>query len=113
MKYLIALVAAGSLLPDMTFAQPIVLTSSMSQLAKLYPSRALNNSVSGSAEIECVVQPDYTLKDCTVLSETPEGYGFGKATIKLFETYTKIDPTDSHAPTIGEHHKVIYNWKLN
>ncbi len=114
MKSIIVLVVLIGLLPaHMAFAQPIVFTGDKSHLAPLYPKHAMDDSVSGSAQIECVVQPDYTLKACVVLSESPKGYGFGKATIKLFETYTKVDPTDSHAPAIGEHHKVIYNWTLN
>ncbi|MES2834972.1 MAG: TonB family protein [Pseudomonadota bacterium] len=39
-------------------------------------------AVDGRAEISCTVQADGRLADCRVLSETPEGQGFGEEALR-------------------------------
>lgn len=71
-------------------ASPPVITSprwisqpSGAQLTRAYPDRALQRSVSGSAQLSCLVQADGSVGGCSVVSETPGGYGFGRAALGL------------------------------
>ena len=48
----------------------------------LYPYRAIQAHVEGSAEVHCVLEPDTRLHDCQVVAEKPPGWGFGEATVK-------------------------------
>ena len=73
-----------------TPAGPPVITSprwirqpSGAQLTRAYPARALQQSVSGSAQLSCLVQASGAVSGCTVVSETPGGYGFGRAALGL------------------------------
>lgn len=53
-----------------------------SDVSRFYPSAASWMGLEGSATLECTVFADGTLHDCQVLAETPEGYGFGDATVR-------------------------------
>lgn len=59
-------------------------------LASLYPAEAMRTRTSGEATIECKVRPNGRLKDCLVLSESPQGAGFGAATLAL-SPYFRMD----------------------
>ena len=48
-----------------------------------YPPEAAKNGVRGSATVNCRVQSDGRLDDCTVVTETPNGQGFGAAVVSL------------------------------
>jgi protein TonB len=53
------------------------------QINRQYPTRALRNNVEGRATLRCRVTDAGALTDCSVTSETPHGYGFGNAALKL------------------------------
>ncbi len=61
------------------------------QLTRAYPARALNADGAGSASLSCRVQAAGTVTGCTVVSETPGGYGFGRAAIGL-SRYFRMSP---------------------
>ena len=61
------------------------------QLSRAYPSRALNGEVPGSATLNCRVQAAGTVTGCTVVSETPGGYGFGRSAQQLAR-YFRMSP---------------------
>ena len=52
---------------------------SADQLMRAYPERAIAAGMAGSASLNCLVLPTGAVTDCNVLSETPGGYGFGRA----------------------------------
>lgn len=52
-------------------------------LLAVWPKEALRKGVSGQAEIECKVSLEGALFDCTALSESPAGLGFGAAAVAL------------------------------
>ncbi|AQR61445.1 hypothetical protein BZG35_07100 [Brevundimonas sp. LM2] len=56
---------------------------SAAQLTRAYPDRALQQSVSGFAQLSCLVQADGSVSGCAIVSETPGGYGFGRAALGL------------------------------
>lgn len=53
-----------------------------SDLARYYPRRAATMNVEGMAMLDCVVRTSGAL-DCAVVSETPEGWGFGAAALRI------------------------------
>lgn len=61
------------------------------QLARAYPPRAITRSVEGSASLSCRVQAAGTVTGCTVVSETPGGYGFGRSAQQL-SRYFRMSP---------------------
>lgn len=50
--------------------------------ARVYPRRALREGRDGRVVLECFANADGTLV-CTVLEETPSGYGFGNAALRV------------------------------
>lgn len=52
-------------------------------IARVYPPYARRRSVGGQAEIRCLIALDGRMKDCAVLTEAPDGEGFGAAALKL------------------------------
>lgn len=83
---------------DTTPPGPPVITSprwvsqpSGDQLARAYPGRAISQSVSGSARLSCLVQANGTVTGCAIVSETPGGFGFGRAALGLTR-YFRMSP---------------------
>jgi hypothetical protein len=60
------------------------------EIAAVYPREALEAHQGGTATMVCTVQADHTLV-CEVVSETPEGRGFGDAALRLVPTL-RLDP---------------------
>jgi len=52
-------------------------------LMEAYPSRALEDGVTGSAQLTCTVRVNGTLTGCVVADETPANRGFGRAALRL------------------------------
>lgn len=74
---------------------------SAAQLLNAYPRRALENEVTGSVTLRCVVAASGAMASCDVASETPGGYGFGEAAMRLTQ-YFRINPrTVDGAPVDG------------
>jgi protein TonB len=64
---------------------------SAEQLADAYPPRALRLGAAGSATLLCTVGVSGDVRDCTVIAETPEDFGFGAAALKLSRWF-KVRP---------------------
>ncbi len=79
--------------------------------AQYYPSRAARSGVEGEAKIHCIVNPDGRLIGCVVLSETPESYGFGTASVAVAERLFQTRPP---ASTSGADEAIdtTINWRL-
>lgn len=81
-----------------------------SQAMRDYPKEAKRQGVTGMAKISCLWNEKGRLK-CTLISETPEGYGFGAATVAIFETYGRIDMRQTKfLPDEGEERRFRYHW---
>jgi protein TonB len=72
---------------------------SREDFAREYPPFARERGAGGRVVIECVADAEGALTDCAVVSETPEGEGFGVATLRLASKY-KIAPKDAKGRSI-------------
>jgi TonB family protein len=61
----------------------------------VYPERAIDATLSGRVLIECQATAQGRMSACTVLNETPTGYGFGDAALKLSRGFV-LDPKASY-----------------
>ncbi|HEY1225593.1 MAG TPA: energy transducer TonB [Brevundimonas sp.] len=48
-----------------------------------YPPAAFAQGVGGVAVVRCRVTDDGAFKDCVVVEETPAGFGFGEAALRM------------------------------
>ncbi|HEV2364496.1 MAG TPA: TonB family protein [Caulobacteraceae bacterium] len=51
------------------------------EISKYYPPLALKEGLSGKAVLKCTVNISGALQDCSVISESPDGVGFGDAAL--------------------------------
>ena len=80
---------------------------------QLFPDKAIKERVQGQATVECIIQRDGKISSCTVISETPEDYGFGAATAELFVRYAHVNPKSINGGLKGgEFKKFTYRWVL-
>ena len=83
------------------------------QMADLFPPRAQDERLSGTAKIVCTIAPDGLLDKCAVLDETPKGYGFGLATATAFVKFAHVDPnTVEGGIKPGDYKVFIYKWQI-
>jgi TonB family protein len=60
-------------------------------IARVYPSAAQRQHISGKVELQCTVDLYGYLTDCIVASETPKDQGFGNAALEL-TAYIRMQP---------------------
>jgi TonB family protein len=70
-------------------------------LMAVYPRKAAQQGASGKATIKCVVSIDGLLRSCTVISESPQGEGFGGAALALSSTFLMKPEMRNGAPVDG------------
>lgn len=72
------------------------------EMFAVYPKAALTKDLlSGSAIVKCKVVTEGQLTDCSLLSETPVGEGFGAAVLALAPKFHLSTWTDDGLPVIG------------
>lgn len=81
-------------------------------LARFYPSRAASDGTEGSSTIECTVQANGRLTDCSVVSESPAGAGFGRAHVQLASRFQMRPQTRDGAPVGGARVRIPIAWRL-
>lgn len=70
------------------------------RMDELYPSRALRDGVGGRVQLDCTVQPDFSVA-CTIASETPPGLGFGRAALSAAAAYRAERALSDGAASVG------------
>jgi TonB family protein len=67
-----------------------------------YPNAALAKAATGSARIRCTATVDATLRNCSVVSESPAGLGFGDATVAMAPLFRMNPATKAGLPVDSE-----------
>jgi len=70
------------------------------QFAQYYPPAAGQQRLGGNATLECLVDATGHLS-CRVISEAPEGLGFGEAALRLSQFFQAGDKTSAGVATSG------------
>ena len=83
-----------------------------SELVSLYPSKAMMYRLSGQATISCRSMLSGALKDCFVIDESPMGFGFGDAALKMSASFRMKPATIDGVAIDGEHVTIPINFAL-
>lgn len=82
-------------------------------MLRSYPQDAVNQAVAGTAVIDCQIAPSGAMSSCSLISESPAGYGFGDATVRVFVDNCHVDPaTVADGIQPGDHHRFTYKWTI-
>jgi len=81
-------------------------------LQRYYPDRAREREIEGRATIRCVVRANGTVSDCSVVSEEPEGSGFGQATIRASSRFRMRPQMVDGQPMEGAMVNITLRWQL-
>lgn len=73
-----------------------------SGLDRYYPRRAREAGTEGAAQLDCLVTPVGAL-ECRVISESPVGWGFGAAALRMSRDYRMAPATRDGAATEGRY----------
>lgn len=76
---------------------------SSADLANLYPAQASFDRVTGQVLLSCTVRVTGQLEGCFAVDESPMGYGFASAALKMAAKFRMIPPTADGEPVSGEH----------
>ena len=82
-------------------------------LTDYYPPRALDNEVEGSASVQCTVLDSAGHVRCTVVAESPKGYGFGQQTVKMVEEKGRVDTTAGDIKVGSVLATTTVKWQVN
>lgn len=82
------------------------------QISAFYPRSAQSSQLPGEAVIRCIVYVDTRLRNCTLLSEKPIGFGFGSAAISLSSVMRMSPGEIDGKPTSGFPATIPINFAL-
>ena len=80
--------------------------------AGIYPTRAQEGDLDGSAAVICQIGATGDLTQCVIDSETPKGAGFGKAVAITMLKWAHVDTTKAGQQP-GDWLKLAAAWKLH
>lgn len=88
--------------PKPVIGQPVWLRRpTAADFARVYPSNARRNGISGRVVIRCRVNAEGRLERCEIASEDPPGHGFREAAMKLSTRYIMSKATKEGVPVTG------------
>ena len=94
-------------------AGPIILRgASSNEILGFVPPEARRQRRAGRSAVNCVIRSDTRLEDCRVVDESPSGFGFGDAAVRVAETHFRFRPptTASGRPVDGFRVTVTVNF---
>lgn len=71
------------------------------QINRVYPKRAMQDEAEVRVVLRCIVNEAGKLDSCIIVSETPAGYGFGEAVMKLIKYFSMEKTTADGIPVAG------------
>jgi protein TonB len=71
-------------------------------LERYYPRRALQREIEGAAVLDCLVSTAGELT-CSVISETPRGWDFGAAALRMAADHRMVPATRAGVPVEGRY----------
>ena len=80
-------------------------------LARYYPPRALERGMEARVVMDCAVSVQGML-NCSVVSETPENWGFGEAARRISRDYQMVPATRDGMP-IEARYRLVVPFELN
>ncbi len=82
-------------------------------LTDYYPPRALDNEVEGAATVQCTVLDTAGHVHCSLVSESPKGYGFGQQTVKMVEEKGRVDTSAGDIKVGSVLATTTVKWQMN
>lgn len=71
------------------------------EFARVFPEEALRKEIGGAATLDCRVAANGSVNSCRVVDESPVGYNFGSAAIKLSKYFVMRPRTEDGRPVDG------------
>lgn len=59
-----------------------------------FPQRAMHEGLSGRATVSCDASSQGVIENCEIVSETPEGYGFGLSAVQIVQRGRLVPSAD-------------------
>jgi outer membrane biosynthesis protein TonB len=72
-----------------------------------YPADSLYDHVTGNVILQCLVRAEDGGLLCVVVSETPEGRGFGEAALKVAQSYRAGPELQDGSPSAGARIRIM------
>ena len=82
----------------------------MRDLAGAYPAAAQRRNVEGRVSLDCLIGNDLAIR-CRTLSETPSGYGFAAAALRVSQRFRAAPTLEDGRAAAGERAQVTLVFK--
>jgi len=84
--------------------------ASARDLAAAYPEAAARRGVEGRVVLDCLIGADLAIR-CRATTETPDGYGFAAAALRVAQKYRAAPTLEDGRPAAGERTTIAINFR--